>query len=425
MYPVGSWLQFLNFLRRGRPSSGRTARTAALLPLAVRGNVIYLGLTSLLTDISSEMVISVLPIYLITILRLTPAQFGIIDGLYQGVAAVVQLVSGVVTDRWRKYKEVAAVGYGLSAVCRVGLLTTGSAAGIASVLVADRLGKGIRTAPRDALLSLSVPREQLGLAFGVHRAMDAAGAMLGPILAFAILAALPGAFDVVFVTSLCVAVVGLAVLGFFVENRNTEREVGAAPVRLASIAQLFRNRTFPRLFVCTLLLNANTVSDAFVYLALQRHLNLGSGSFPLLYVCTSFSYLLLAVPAGRLADRVGRVTVFVSGYGVLVAMYAMLLLLSPSPTLLFMVLITLGAHYAATEGVLMALGSSVLPSPVRSSGLAALTTATAVARFGASALFGVIWNQAGLSTALATFAGGLSVALIVTLTIVPKGVGRE
>jgi MFS family permease len=414
MYPVGSWLRFLTLLRRGRSLS-------AAYPLSVAPNVVFLGLTSLLTDISSEMVISCLPIYLITILRLTPAQFGIIDGLYQGVGGVVQLASGVVTDRWRKYKEMAGAGYALSALCRVGLLTGATGPQIAGVLVVDRLGKGIRTAPRDALISLSVPRDQLGLAFGVHRAMDAAGAMLGPILAFALLAAIPGAFDVVFVTSFLVAVIGLAVLVFFVENRRPSVVPNPDLVRIAAVGHLFGNLAFARLFVCTVLLSLTTVSDAFVYLVLQRELNLASGSFPLLYVFTSFSYLLLAVPAGRLADAVGRVKVFVAGYAVLVVLYGLLLFLTPSLSLLVIVLITLGAHYAATEGVLMALGSGILPETVRSSGLAVLSTGTAVARFAASALFGLVWSHFGLTVAVAAFMAGLSSAVVATMVAVPKG----
>jgi MFS family permease len=420
MYPVGSWLRFLHFFRRRRSGASTATASRPLLPAAIRANVIFLGLTSLLTDISSEMVISVLPIYLITILRLTPAQFGIIDGLYQGVAAVIQLASGFISDRWRRYKEMAAAGYGLSALCRIGLLTSGTAPAIASVLVVDRLGKGIRTAPRDALISLSVPRELLGLAFGVHRAMDAAGAMLGPILAFALLALLPGAFDVVFVTSFFVALIGLAVLAFFVENRR-ERTGNPENLRFHEVLQLFRNRSFTRLFVCTVLLSLTTVSDAFVYLVLQRQLNLASGSFPLLYVFTSLSYLLLAVPAGRLADRVGRLKVFVAGYGVLVFLYGVLLVMSPSRTVLFLTLLILGIHYASTEGVLMALGSGVLPEDVRSSGLAGLTTGTALARLTASALFGLTWNEFGLTAAVASFMAALSAALAVTLWILPKG----
>jgi MFS family permease len=414
MYPVGSWLRLLKFLRRD--SSTSAANQMSLAP-----NVLFLGLTSLLTDVSSEMVVSVLPIYLITIVRLSPSQFGIIDGLYQGVGGVVQLASGVVTDRWRKYKEMAGAGYALSALCRVGLLTGATGPQIAGVLVVDRLGKGIRTAPRDALISLSVPRDQLGLGFGVHRAMDAAGAMLGPILAFALLAAIPGAFDVVFVTSFLVAVIGLAVLVFFVENRRPSVVPNPDLVRIAAVGHLFGNLAFARLFVCTVLLSLTTVSDAFVYLVLQRELNLASGSFPLLYVFTSFSYLLLAVPAGRLADAVGRVKVFVAGYAVLVVLYGLLLFLTPSLSLLVIVLITLGAHYAATEGVLMALGSGILPETVRSSGLAVLSTGTAVARFAASALFGLVWSHFGLTVAVAAFMAGLSSAVVATMVAVPKG----
>ena len=364
---------------------------------------------------------------MITILRLTPAQFGLIDGLYQGVAALVQLASGVLTDRLRSYKEVAAIGYALSAVCRLGLLATTTASGIASVLVVDRLGKGVRTAPRDSLLSLSVPKEQLGYAFGVHRAMDAMGAMLGPILAFALLALLPGAFDVLFVTSFCVASIGLAALLVFVENRPP---IGAGHETPSSAPEtstlwLLGDSGFRRLFICATMLSLTTLSDAFVYLALQRELNLGAGSFPLLYVVTSLSYLLLAAPAGWLADRIGRMRVFAGGYVLLLVMYAALLWGSPSVPFLVGILLMLGAYYAGTEGVLMALGSAILPPNVRATGLATLATATAVARFGASALFGLLWTWLGLQPAVSVFAVGLAGALLLTFVIFPRGATRD
>jgi MFS family permease len=417
MYPVGSWLRFLEFLRaRGSVSGSRAALPA---------NVIFLGLTSLLTDISSEMVISVLPIYLITILRLTPAQFGLIDGLYQGVAALVQLASGVLTDRLRSYKEVAAIGYALSAICRLGLLATTTAGGIASVLVIDRLGKGIRTAPRDSLLSLSVPKGQLGFAFGVHRAMDAMGAMTGPILAFALLALLPGAFDVLFVTSFCIALIGLSALLVFVENQQPIEEAAPAAVSGTSTRWLLADAGFRRLFICATLLSLTTLSDAFVYLVLQRELNLGAGSFPLLYVATSLSYLLLAAPAGWVADRIGRMRVFAAAYALLLIIYAALLWGSPSIPVLVAVLLMLGAYYAGTDGVLMALGSAILPAGVRATGLASLATATAVARFGASASFGLLWTWFGLEPAVSVFAVALVGVLALTLLIFPRGVARD
>lgn len=344
MYNIGGWLTLL------------TARRWAGVRAAVSRNVLLLGLTSLFTDISSEMVVSVLPIYLVTFLRLSPVQFGLIDGLYQGVAALVQLASGVVADRWRRYKEVAAVGYGASAIARLGLLATTAWTGIAGVLVIDRLGKGLRTAPRDALISLSVPKERLGTAFGVHRAMDAMGAMLGPILAFLILTGLPGAFDVVFVTSFLVALIGVAVLALFVENRSTADDQSSLTLgaTAGAIWGLLGTPDFRHLFICTLMLSLMTMSDAFVYLVLQRQLNFAAGSFPLLYVLTSLGFLILAIPAGRLADRIGRFKVFVGGYGVLLVLYALLIWAPASLTMLVIVVLLLSVvlrrHGRRTDG---------------------------------------------------------------------------
>src|SRR5215216_1313925 len=145
--------------------------------------VLLLGLTSLFTDVSAEMVATVLPLYLVYTLGLSPLAFGVADGLYQGGAALVRVASGFVGDRWRRHKTVAAVGYGLSAACKLGYLVVGGAlGGLSALILLDRTGKGIRTAPRDALISLSTPREHLGRAFGVHRALDTAGAMIGPLL---------------------------------------------------------------------------------------------------------------------------------------------------------------------------------------------------------------------------------------------------
>src|SRR5918911_2663138 len=157
---------------------------------SVSQNVVSLGLTSLFTDISSEMVSTVLPLYLVFFLRFTPLQFGMLDGLYQGGAALIRLVGGLAADRSQRYKEVAGLGYGLSALSKVGLLL-GAAGGpglLAGALFVDRTGKGIRTAPRDALISLSSRPEQLGTSFAVHRALDTCGAMLGPLVAFGLLA---------------------------------------------------------------------------------------------------------------------------------------------------------------------------------------------------------------------------------------------
>src|SRR6266508_1685115 len=186
---------------------------------SVGSTVIFLGLTSLLTDISSEMVTATLPLYLLLTLRLAPLQFGLIDGLNQGASVLVRIASGLIAYRWRRAKEVAASGHAFSAVCRIGLLLVGRRwLGLSGVVLLVRIGKGIRTAPRDAMIAASVPSDQLGMAFGVHRAMDTAGAMLGPLLAAGLLALTPGSYDTVFIVSFCFAIVGVAVIGLLVES---------------------------------------------------------------------------------------------------------------------------------------------------------------------------------------------------------------
>src|SRR5262249_45713637 len=154
---------------------------------------------------------TVLPLYVLFFLKFTPLQFGLLDGLYQGSAALIRVVGGVAADRSQRYKEVAGLGYGLSAAARLGLLFSASAGAglLAATLFVDRTGKGIRTAPRDALISLSSKNASLGTSFAVHRALDTCGAMLGPLLGFAVLALLPDGFDVIFVASLFIALVGL------------------------------------------------------------------------------------------------------------------------------------------------------------------------------------------------------------------------
>src|SRR5258706_6071072 len=251
----------------------------------VSSTVVFLGLTSLFTDVSSEMVNAILPIYLTFELRFTPFQFGLFDGLYQGIKAVLRLAGGLIAVRSRNHKGLAAVGYSLSAVCKLGLLAAANSWFWASgILFLDRLGKGIRTAPRDALISLSTARGHLAEAFGTHRALDTAGACLGPVLAFGLLRLAPGAFDTVFVVSFCVAVVGVGVLLLFVDNREGRVdgiESGSAVSPGAAFA-LFSLPGFRSLALAGSGLSLATVSDAFVYLILQRSVHLDPMFFPLL-----------------------------------------------------------------------------------------------------------------------------------------------
>jgi MFS family permease len=386
-----------------------------LLGEGVNSNVVKLGITSLFTDISSESISTILPLYLMFYLGLSPLQYGFVDGLYQGASALVRVFGGIAADRWQRYKEVAGLGYALSAVSKLAMLAVGPAwTALAAIVLIDRTGKGIRTAPRDALISLSSSPRALGLAFGVHRALDTCGAMLGPLMAFAILSALPNAFDLIFVASFCAAIVGLGVLGLFVENRSPrEVKIGQRPIAWREALVLLRQPGVRNLTIAGTALAVATMSDGFIYLVLQHRLTFTASYIPLLYVVTSLFYFLLAVPAGRLADRIGRGRVYIAGYVLLLLVNLGLLLPSVGPVELFGSLLLFGAYYAATDGVLMALASEVLTPELRTSGMALLTTATGVSGLVASLVFGALWTIWGTDIATSVFAVALVAALVV------------
>jgi MFS family permease len=452
--------------------------------------VLVLGAVSLITDISSEMVTAVLPLYLVTTLGFSPLGFGTLDGVYNGVSALVQLTGGHLADRVRNHKLLAGLGYGLSALCKPLLLLASSLGALGTVLALERTGKGLRTAPRDAMISLSTPPEKQGRAFGVHRAMDTTGAMLGPLAAFLILRAAADGYDAVFGVSACVAGLGVLVLVLFVPGRHhgtqtdeagaTSASVpggrhdaptdeagatslslpggrhdaptdeagatspslpgrrhdaptdeagvtnvlvpggrhggradeagvtpGKPPVRVREALALLRVPRLRALAGCAALLGLTTVSDAFVYLLLQRRAGVGEQWFTLLPLGTAVVFLLLAVPVGALADRVGRRTVFLAGHMGLLTAYALLLWAPATPALPPLVLALHGTFYAATDGVLPATLAGIVPEQLRATGLAIVGTSQALARFCCSLAFGAAWTVWGDGPALAGSAVGL------------------
>ncbi|WOX09234.1 MFS transporter [Streptomyces sp. N50] len=405
---------------------------------AVAPTVFALGAVSLITDVSSEMVTAVLPLYLVTGLGLSPLGFGLLDGIYNGFSALVRLAGGHLADRGGgRHKSIAGIGYGISALCKPLLLLAHTLTPIGLILAADRTGKGLRTAPRDALISLSSTPENRGRAFGVHRAMDTAGALLGPLVAFLILRATVDGYDAVFTVSFCVAVVGVLVLVLFVpgssptaaprtekavrERAVAERAVDEKAVRptLRAAFALLARRDLRRITVCALLLGLATVSDSFVYLLLQRRLGVPDRWFALLPLGTAAAFLLLAVPLGRLADRVGRWQVFLGGHGALLTAYAILLTSWHGTALPYAVLLLHGTFYAATDGVLMAAASDSVPEQLRSSGLALVQTGQAAARFVCSLGFGAAWTLWGDRTALMASAVALAVCAAFASTLRP------
>jgi len=382
---------------------------------AVAPAVWNLGWTSFFTDVSSEMVNSILPVYLIVHLHLSPVQYGAVDGIYNGFAvALLSLAAGIAADRRGHHKQIAAAGYGLSTLCKLALLAAGGVwTAITAALAMDRLGKGIRTAPRDALISLHTQRDTLATAFAAHRALDAGGTLIGPAVAFALLWWTPGAFDVVWIASFALGAVGLAILILFVPRPPQLSFCSPVVSPFRSALALFRSRRFSTLAICGFALALATVSDGFFYLQLQRKSGIEAGFFPLFYVLTACSCMLFSFPAGRVADRLGRLPVFLTGYLMLSLAYLAfqaLPAITGVPVLIFA--ITLGVYYAATEGILMAMTSEVVPAELRTSGLAIIATCVGLGKMISSLLFGYFWNTFGAGQALWIFASALLLIVI-------------
>ena len=402
---VGDWrLRLSRAARQARPAAG----------WRVPANVWGLGITSLLTDISSEMVVSILPAYLVLTTGFAPMLLGLATGLHEGGPLLVTWIGGWLADRSGRRKLTAVVGYGLSMVCRLGwlVLSPERMTALAALVLSDRMGKAIRTAPRDALISLSTPKPQLATAFGVHRAMDAAGAALGPILGFLLLWQFPRRFDIIFFSSFIAAVLGLAALGLLVQDVQQRDEVRVERMSGVGFA-LLRDATLRRVIILAAAFGLVTISDAFVYVLLIQRSQADAAWIPLFYTGTALAFLLLAIPMGALADRVGRGKVFVAAHLPLLLAYAMVLTGIPSwPWNAVLCVMLLGTYYAGSDGVLASLASSLLPAPSRAMGLAWVDTASSVARFVSAIGFGVIWTRGGDVVALSAYAAALAVVFV-------------
>jgi MFS family permease len=407
--------------------------------------VYWIGLTSLLTDISAEMIASTLPLFLFSVLALSPLQVGFLDGIYHGATALVRVFAGHWADTRVGNRFVALLGYSLSAFARIAILmgvVFGSVFALGGLLL-DRIGKGIRTAPRDALIAAHTPMQTHGAAFGVHRTMDAVGAFAGPLVAAALLWWQPMGYEWLIAVSLGFAIAGVFIFWWTVPNAEAEEgaitpqsravthsktvQKNASQGLTSALRSVATNHMFVRIVLLAALMSVFTISDGLIFTSLQRAAAMDEHSVPLMFVGTALVFLLVAAPIGRLADRVGFVSTILGGYALLAGCYFVFTagsfagFASPTVTLTGTILL-LGLHYAATDGMLVAFAVRCLGANVRTTGLAVLTTAIALARVAASTLYGWLWQQQSQAIAALVFACGMLVCLLVAITLFKRGV---
>lgn len=370
--------------------------------LGLPRNIFFLGLTSLFNDFSSEMVFSVFPAFFTAALKAGAASLGMVDGIAEGLSNLFKIFSGGLSDWRQSRKPLVVAGYVLSVATRpfyVFASTVGDALGLR---VFDRVGKGLRDAPRDAIISLSSQKEELGRSFGYHRAMDTLGSILGPLVAYLILRSFPLDFDAVFLTAFAVGLVTILTL-YFISDVVLTRAAGrvqAAPAfkDLSGRFKLFTLSIFVlsvgSLPVAVLLLKTETIG-------------LVVGDIPLFYMIYNLSYAGLSMPAGKLSDRLGARATIVTGYLVLLASYGALNL-AHSPWVLAASFLLLGLFPALTDGVQRSLASQLSSAELRGGALGLLNAAVGLGALSAGIGGGYLWQAYGPSVAF--LASGLVLA---------------
>lgn len=369
-----------------------------------------LGFVSMFMDISSEMIHALLPLYMVTVLGTSVVAVGFIEGIAEATASITKVFSGALSDRLGKRKLLTVVGYGLGALTKpVFPLASGLDWLIAARFV-DRIGKGIRGAPRDALVADVTPPELRGAAFGLRQALDTVGAFLGPLLAILLMWLTASHFQTVFWVAVIPALVAVGTLVAFVhepEATATSRPV-RSPLALHQLRRL--GAGYWRLIALAMVFTLARFSEAFLLLRAQD-MGLAALWAPAVLVVMALAYSLSAYPAGVLSDRLGRRGVLMAGLGLLLLADVMLALW-PGWAGLALGVVAWGLHLGFTQGVFAALIADSVPANLRGTAFGLFHLLTGVALLIASVVAGLMWDGVGFQ---ATFLLGAVLAGI-TLT---------
>ena len=393
------------------------------------GNVFALSLVSLLNDTSSEIIYPLLPTFLALTLGASPLFIGLIEGFAELVAGLLKLFSGYFSDKFERRKLPVFVGYALASVTRPLLSFVGSWQQVLFVRVTDRVGKGIRGAPRDAIIAASVPEEKRGLAFGFNRAADHLGAVIGPIVAFVLLsyfaadADKPTAIEYqrVFLYASVPVILGLFVIIFFVKESKKEIQTAVEQPKIKLSLKEF-DGNFKRLLVVVALFTLSNSTDAFLLLRAQQA-GIVPAVLPLLWMFLHLSKFFSSLVFGDLSDRVGRKSLIFAGWILYALVYAGFAFID-SAWQAWTLFLIYGLYFGLTEGVEKALVADLVPKEKRGTAFGFYNLAFSITVFPASIIFGALWTWFGAETAFIVSALISISAAIMLLTVQTKSVSQ-
>jgi MFS family permease len=415
------------------PDAPRTWRSA------IRGNVLALGLVSMLTDWASEMVNPLLPIFLAYLAGGAKAAFwvGLSEGIAETTASLLKIYSGGISDKAGRRKPLVVLGYGLSAFARPVTALAAAAWQVVGLKFVDRIGKGLRTSPRDALIGDSVPKEFRGLAFSFHRMMDHLGAVIGPLVAIAIFTWLLGyakwgktsaglevslqeaaAMQLIFGLSIIPGLLAVLMILFKVREIPPVSVPGAADGK--SVWKRLPRKFYAFVGIVTLFALGNS-SDMFLLLYARDLFGLQLVPLITLWIVLHLSKMVFSIPGGMISDRIGRRPVIVAGWTMYALVYVgMALLNTQSPVSYFVALfIAYGFYFGMTEGTEKALVADFIPSQFRGTAFGIYHGAVGLAALPASLLFGVFWTKVGPQVAFgvgASLAGAAAILMTLLLS---------
>jgi MFS family permease len=360
-------------------------------------NVWVLSITSFLTDVSSEMLFNLLPLFLVNVLGVRTAVVGLIEGLAETTASLIKLGSGVLSDYLENRKTLTVLGYSLSALAKPLLFFANTWGGVLAVRFTDRVGKGIRSSPRDALLADSTPEDRRGLAFGLHRAADTAGAFTGLVIAALVVWATQSSaaelsrttFQRVTLFSIIPAFLGVLVLAFGAREIITPRTDKKTPrVRFSGL-----DRRFWAFLIVMIIFTLGNSADAFIILRAQER---GLNVLQVLGMLLTFNaiYTIVASPAGALSDRIGRRTILIAGwvvYGLIYLGFAA----ADSGAQIWLFYGVYGLYYALTEGASRAFVADLVPQEQRGTAYGLFHAGIGLAALPASLIAGILWQGIG------------------------------
>jgi len=383
-------------------------------------NVFVLSVASFLTDVSTEIIYPLLPIFLTTVLGAGTAFVGLVEGIAETTASLWKLFSGWLSDRLNKRKSIVVLGYTLSGLTRPLIAISTASWHILAVRFVDRVGKGIRTSPRDALIADCTEPDCRGKAFGFHRSMDHLGAVVGPFLAFILLSLFHNNYRMVFWVATVPAILCVIILLVFVSEKKRRIEEAATPPRLS--LEPF-NRQFKYFLLVILIFTLGNSSDAFLILR-ARGLGVSLTLIPVLWGVLHIVKSASSTPAGTLSDRLGRKRMILAGwlvYGLVYLGFAF----AGEAYQAWILFLVYGIYFGLTEGVEKALVSDLVPTELRGTAYGVYNFSIGIAALPASLIFGFLWQIFSPKAAFFFGAALALVAMTLFLLLIPPDHNRE